>query len=45
MLYNLEQDVPLNSSVLIKGKTAFRFSLSDKGHIAGTEFMDVEPET
>lgn len=47
MLYNLDQNVPFGSAVLIKGKTEFRFFINEKdqGHISGTEFMDVEPET
>ncbi|XP_042891417.1 solute carrier family 15 member 2-like isoform X2 [Penaeus japonicus] len=47
MLYNLDQNLPFGSAVLIKGKTEFRFFINEKdqGHISGTEFMDVEPET
>ncbi|XP_047496619.1 solute carrier family 15 member 2-like isoform X2 [Penaeus chinensis] len=47
MLYNLEQNVPFGSAVLIRGETAFRFFISetDQGYISGTKFRDVEPET
>lgn len=47
MLYNLEQNIPFDSAVVIRGESAYRFFISetDQGYISGTKFMDVEPET